>query len=204
MKQTIALGDTGFFTILRGPSPSAVAPIGSLAVHSPHTLFNDLPPVGFLDASKAAQYPRTMPDDILVAIAHPGKRYVYRVPGDREPFVPTNHWALVRVSSPTVTSAEYLETWFLTPAFRAELDRHATGQTIQRVSLSDFQKITIPVPPLDVQRKAAHTIQGLQDAEQRYRDVIDAIRGLKERELAELASQLTTEQAGEEGLHDHR
>ena len=132
MNQTIALGDTGFFTILRGPSPSAVAPTGSLAVHSPHTLFNDLPPVGFLDANKAAQYPRTMPDDILVAIAHPGKRYVYRVPGDREPFVPTNHWALVRVSSPTITSAEYLETWFLTPAFRAELDRHATGQTIQR------------------------------------------------------------------------
>jgi hypothetical protein len=54
------------------------------------------------------------------------------------------------------------------------------------------------------QLKAAHTIQGLQDAEKRYRDVIDAIRGLKDRELAELASQLTTEQAGEEGQHDYR
>lgn len=71
-------------------------------------------------------------------------------------------------------------------------------------SLAEFQMITIPLPALDVQRKAAHTIQGPQDAEQRYRDVIDAIRGLKERELAELASQLTTEQAGEEGQHDHR
>jgi len=199
MKQTIHLGDTGFFTILRGPSPSAVAPIGSLAVHSPHTLFNDLPPVGFLDVNKAAQYPRTLPDDILIAIAHPGKRYVYRVPRDREPFVPTNHWALVRVSSPSITSADYLETWFLTPAFRAELDRHATGQTIQRVSLADFQKIAIPLPPLDVQREAAHTIRGLQDAEQRYRDVIDAIRALKERELAELANRLTADPAGEEG-----
>ena len=204
MKQTIALGNTAFFTILRGPSASAVLPFGGVAVHSPHTLFNDLPPVGFLDASKAAQHPRTMPDDILVAIAHPGKRYVYRVPGDREPFIPTNHWALVRVSSQTVTSAEYLEVWFLTPAFRAELDRHATGQTIQRVSLADFQKITIPLPPLEVQREAAHTIRGLQDAEQRYHDVIDAIRALKERELAQLASQLTTEQAGAEEQHDQR
>jgi len=199
MTQTIALGDSGLFTILRGPSPSAVAPTGSVAVHSPHTLFNDLPPVGFLDANKAAQYPRTLPDDVLVAIAHPGKRYVYRVPGDREPFVPTNHWALVRVSSPTITSAEYLETWFLTPAFRAELDRHATGQTIQRVSLADFQRITIPMPPLEVQRKAAHTIRGLQDAEQRYRDVIDAIRALKDRELAELANRLTHDPSAEGG-----
>ena len=199
MTQTIALGDSGLFTILRGPSPSAVAPTGSVAVHSPHTLFNDLLPVGFLDANKAAQYPRTLPDDVLVAIAHPGKRYVYRVPGDREPFVPTNHWALVRVSSPTITSAEYLETWFLTPAFRAELDRHATGQTIQRVSLADFQRITIPMPPLEVQRKAAHTIRGLQDAEQRYRDVIDAIRALKDRELAELANRLTHDPSAEGG-----
>jgi restriction endonuclease S subunit len=204
MSQTITLGDTGFFTILRGPSPSAVAPTGSLAVHSPHTLFNDLPPVGFLDANKASQYPRTLPDDILVAIAHPGKRYVYRVPRDREPFVPTNHWAVVRVSSPTTTSAEYLETWFLTPAFRAELDRHATGQTIQRVSLADFQKITIPIPPLDVQREAAHTIRGLQDAEQRYRDGIDAIRALKERELAELASRLANQPSAGGGQHDYR
>jgi Type I restriction modification DNA specificity domain len=204
MTQWIALGDGEVVTVLRGPSPSALAAAGTVAVHSPHTLFNELAPAGFLDASKAARYPGTQADDLLVAIAHPGKRYVFRVPSGRDPFVPTNHWALVRPSSRAIASAEYLETWFLTPAFRAELDRYATGQTIQRVSLADFKKLRIPVPPLAAQREVAATIQGLSTAAQKYSNVVDAIRAMKDRELADLATRLMAEFGAGEGSHGHR
>lgn len=185
----LALGQIHSLAVFRGPSPSAVAVIGDLPVQSPHTLFNGLPPIGFLDRDKATRFPLAQPDDLLVAISHPGKRYVYRVPTGGAPFVPSNHWALVRCVGDELRSG-FLDAWFRTPSFRREMDRLARGQTIQRVAFTDFMKIKIPIPPLATQEAAADRLNSLSGAEQTYRAAADAIGDVRARVLEDLAVQM--------------
>ena len=116
------------------------------------------------------------PADILVArMPDPiGRACVF--PGEAQPCVTVVDVCIVR-PDPAIADVRFLVNSINSPDFRKQILRHVKGTTRQRISRSNLERIRIPLPPLDEQRRIAAIL-----------DHADALRAKRRASLAKLDS----------------
>lgn len=118
----------------------------------------------FLTAEKSRQLKCTMlkPGDLLIArMADPIARCCL-YPGLDQPAATVVDVSIVRPGSQV--DREYLAYAVSNPIFRSEALGSASGTTRSRISRSNLGAITLPLPPLDEQRRIAEVLRSVDKA----------------------------------------
>jgi|GEM_PF-1206080 len=140
---------------------------------------------GYLDFGSAsrisdAEYARaragnSAPSDGDVLFSKDGTVGKVHVVSESRDFAVLSSIAILR-PRPALLDPRYLGQALRAPSVQDQALRSRTGTAIRRVILSDLQRVVVPLPPLNVQRRIARTL-----------DAVDALRGARRRCLSLLA-----------------
>lgn len=78
----------------------------------------------------------------------------------------------IRVSTNNGVNSEFLKQIFLSNKFNQNKDSLAIGSTQPAIRLSDLSALTVPVPPIQEQRKIATVLHDVDQAIQKSKDII--------------------------------
>lgn len=124
--------------------------------------------------SRARQIVRT--GDVLVSMVRPNLNAVAVVPDEFDGATASTGFTVLRPDNRGLVS-RYLFHWVRSPIFVAEMTKLATGQSYPAVSDRIVKDSTIPLPPLEEQRRIAGIL-----------DQADALRRLRTRALDRLTT----------------
>jgi type I restriction enzyme S subunit len=160
-------------------------PEGSVPILSVASLIGDKEASAFIETDDIDQLGALIsrPGDLLIAIEGGSVGDSFFVTPTLPLFVPSQQAVTVRVMEPSTLLPEYLAAWVSSPVGRQQLLRLARGGGIQRIALSDLLKLSVPMPPMDVQRNIGDRLAGLSEAIAEHRKVLDALNELRELEL---------------------
>lgn len=147
----------------------------------------------FLTADKARELRCTFlrPGDLLIArMADPIARCCL-FPGLDQPAATVVDVSIVRPGLDV--DREYLAYAISNPAFRSEALGSASGTTRSRISRSNLGAISLPLPPLDEQRRIAEVLRSVDEALHTARDVADQCEQVLRVELDGIAARLFAE-----------
>ena len=177
------LGDV--VQIARGVPTARTTPHGSVPVLSVASLIGDKKASAFIETDDIDELGALIsrPGDLVIAIEGGSVGDSFFVTQTLPLFVPSQQAVTVRVTDPLILLPEYLEAWVSSPIGRQQLLRLARGGGIQRIALSDLLKLSVPVPPMDVQSNIGERLAGLSEAIAEHRKVVEALNELRELEL---------------------
>ncbi len=185
------LGDV--VQIARGVPTARTMPKGSVPVRSVASLIGDKEASAFIDADDIDEVGAliSQPGDALVAIEGGSVGDSFYVTPGMPLFVPSQQAVTVRVTDASVLRSEYLAAWLASPVGRQQLLRLARGGGIQRIAVSDVLKLSIPLPPMDVQADIGDRLAAFSDAIAEHRKVLDTLIELRDIERAWLFKEHT-------------
>lgn len=185
------LGDV--VQIARGVPTARTMPEGSVPVRSVASLIADKEASTFIDVEDVDELGAliSQPGDVLVAIEGGSVGDSFFVTPGMPLFVPSQQAVTVRVTDASVLRSEYLAAWLASPVGRQQLQRLARGGGIQRIAVSDVLKLSIPLPPMDVQADISDRLAAFSEAIAEHRRVLDTLSELRDVELTWLFKEYT-------------
>lgn len=117
--------------------------------------------VSFVAPEAAARLARVEPGNIIITntsenLEDVGKAVAWL---GNEPIVTGGHATVIRHEQ----DAKYLSYWFQSESFYIQKRALATGTKVIDVSARQLAKVTLPVPPIEVQREIASTLDALSE-----------------------------------------
>jgi type I restriction enzyme, S subunit len=127
----------------------------------------------FLTSEKAKELKCTFlkEGDILVArMPDPiGRACIF--PGDKHPCVTVVDVCIIR-PNPREICNRWLMWMINSPQFKRQLDQYISGTTRQRISRKNLQKLEIPLPPLEEQRRIAAILDKADEVRRKRKEAI--------------------------------
>lgn len=153
--EQVPLGDVGQFVRGNGLQKTDLRETGFPAIHygQIHTyygLWTDKTK-SFTDPSRAAKLRKAAPGDLIIATTSEDDAAVAKATawvGDGEVAVSGDAYIFRHKLDPN-----YMSYFFQSGQFQEQKKRFITGAKVRRISGDSLAKITIPVPPLDIQRE---------------------------------------------------
>ncbi len=172
-------------TITRGfPTQRAVTE-GAVRVMSLASLRNSATPKHFAERAEIADLgiDFARPGDVLIAIEGGTVGETLVVADGLEDFVPSQQAATLRVVDQTRLDPWYLGAWLTTEPATEQLRRLARGSGIQRIPIKELASLTVPLPPLDRQRRIGQRFAAFDAAIQSHRDLASCLEELRVTDL---------------------
>ena len=132
--------------------------------------------IRFADApSRARQLVRG--GDILVSTVRPNLNGIASLP-DGEAATASTGFCVLR-PDPSRIDARYLFQWLRTPGFVSDMEKKATGASYPAVSDRIIKESTVPLPPLDEQRRIAAILDQADDLRRKRRAALERLGELR-------------------------
>lgn len=129
-------------------------------IHTQFNLYTDVV-VSYLDDSFAARMKRAKPGDLIIATTSEDDEAVGKAIawlGDSDVVV-SNDACYFR----HIMDAKYMTYFFCSEQFQKAKMPYITGAKVRRIKSDDMSKITIPVPPIEVQREIVRILDSMQE-----------------------------------------
>ncbi len=173
-------------SIGRGLQTQDTLPDGELPVLSVADLRGGVQPRRFADRAKAEAAGVAVPEPgtVLLTIEGGTVGEAHTVGELRSPFIPSQQAAAVCVVDPSRLDPWYLGAWLTTQTARERLRRLGRGTTIQRIPVQDLWSLTVPTPPVAVQRDIGKRFRAFEAAIAGHRAVASCLDELRDVDIA--------------------
>jgi hypothetical protein len=146
-----------------------------------------------------------LPGDVLIAIEGGTIGETLVVPGDHEPFVPSQQVATLRVLDLARLDPWYLGAWLSTDLAAEQLRRLARGSGIQRIAMKDLPTLAVSVPPIELQREIGDRHRAFDSAIRAHRAITRCLEALRSVDLdVTFADTITDHHIGVASLSEGR